>query len=38
MIIRRYIQESGNLDLKVERDGEIKSLKDVMEEAGATLE
>ena len=38
VIIRRYIQESGNLDLKVERDGEIKSLKDVMEEAGATLE
>lgn len=38
VIIRRYIQESGNLDLKVERDGEIKSLKDVIEEAGATLE
>lgn len=38
VIIRRYIQESGNLDLKVERDGEIKSLKDVMEEVGATLE
>lgn len=38
VIIRRYIQESGNLEIKVERDGEIKSLKDVMEEAGATLE
>lgn len=38
VIIRRYIQESGNLDLKVERDGKIKSLKDVMEEVGATLE
>lgn len=38
VIIRRYIQESGNLEIKVERDGEIKSLKDVIEEAGATLE
>ena len=37
VIVRRYIRETGDENVKVERNGELIELSRVLEEAGTTL-